>query len=90
VVETVLTLHSSAGLHARPAALFYRKARMFQARLTIQNLSKPDSRELAVTPVNLLLADVDAGHTIRLRADGPDEQAALLALQQLIEADFGE
>lgn len=90
VVEAEVVVQTPSGLHARPAALLYQTVRRFQSRFTITNLDKPRSAELAITPVNLLLADVNQGQRIRLRADGPDEQAALAAVQDLIEANFGE
>jgi phosphotransferase system HPr (HPr) family protein len=90
MTEIILPVTNEVGLHARPAALFYRKARSFKSKITIQNLSKTASIELDVTPVNLLQADITKGHQIRLRADGPDEAEALAALKDLIENNFGE
>ena len=80
MVEAEVVVQTPSGLHARPAALLYQTVRRFQSRLTIRNLDKPTSTELAITPVNLLLADVNQGQRIRLCADGPDEQAGELTL----------
>lgn len=90
MTEVTLTIANAVGLHARPAALFYKKAREFKSKITIQNLSRENSRELPVSPFNLLQIGVLTGHSIRLRAEGDDEQAALSALTQLVEENFGE
>lgn len=90
MTEITLTITNKVGLHARPAALFYQKVRSFKSRITIQNLSKAGSTELLVTPLNLLQADINGGHQIRLRADGPDEAEALAVLQTLVDQKFGE
>jgi phosphocarrier protein len=90
MTEIVLTINNEAGLHARPAKDFIKKTREFKSKISIQNLSRPDSKEVAVTPVNLLNIAVRQGHEIRLRADGPDEGEAIAALKQLVESDFGE
>ena len=88
--EVVLIVNNKDGLHARPAKDFIKKARAFSSKMTIQNLSRTDSKEVALTPVGLLNIAVRQGHTIRIRADGPDEAEALAALKQLVEENFGE
>ncbi len=90
MTETTLTVRNAVGLHARPAAMFYKKTREFKSKITIQNLSRPGGKELPVSVFNLLQIGVLQGHQIRLRADGDDEQAAIAALTQMIEENFGE
>jgi phosphotransferase system HPr (HPr) family protein len=90
MAETTLTVTHPVGLHARPAAVFYRAARQFQSRITIQNLSRPGTGEVQVSPINLMQIAVQQGHEICLRAEGEDAAAALAALTQLVENNFGE
>lgn len=90
MTETTLTITNKVGLHARPAAMFYKKTREFKSKITIQNLSRPDAKELPVSAFNLLQIGVLQGHQIRLRANGEDEQAAIAALTQLVDENFGE
>lgn len=90
MTETTLTIDHPVGLHARPAATFYKKTREFKSKVTIQNLSRPETKEVTVSPFNLLQIGVSQGHQIRLRAEGEDEQAAIDALTQLVEENFGE
>jgi phosphocarrier protein HPr len=90
MIEIVLTVNNKDGLHARPAKDFIKKTREFTSTVSIQNLSRPDSKEVGVTPVNLLNIAVRQGHQIRLRAEGADEAEAIAGLKQLIESSFGE
>lgn len=90
MTETTLTIQNKVGLHARPAAVFFQKARQFKSKITIQNLDRAGSPELAVSAFNLLQLGVRQGDDIRLRADGEDEDAAIAALAQLVEEKFGE
>jgi phosphocarrier protein HPr len=90
MTEVTLTITNQVGLHARPAAAFYKKSREFKSKITIQNLSRPESKEVPVSPFYLLQLGVAQGHDVRVRADGEDEQAAIAALTQLVEENFGE
>jgi phosphocarrier protein HPr len=90
MTEVVLTINNKHGLHARPAKDFIKKAREFGSKITIQNVSQPDSQAVALTAVGLLNIGVRQGHAIRLSADGPDEAQAIAALTQLVEENFGE
>jgi len=90
MVETTLTVTNAVGLHARPAAVFYKKTREFKSNITIQNLSRPETKEVPVSPFQLLQIGVSQGHRVRLRASGEDEQEAIAALTKLVEENFGE
>ena len=90
MTEIVLAITNTDGLHARPAKDFINKVREFKSKVTIQNLSRPDSKEVAVTPVGLLNIAARQGHQIRIRADGIDAAEAIAALKQLVESNFGE
>lgn len=90
MTETILTVMNAVGLHARPAATFYKKTREFKSKITIQNMSRAESKEVPVSPFHLLQIGVSQGHEVRLRATGEDEQAAIAALTQLFAENFGE
>jgi phosphotransferase system HPr (HPr) family protein len=89
MVEKTLVIHHPHGLHARPAADFYRTCRAFQSRVTIQNLSRPESPEVPVSLFNILQIGAAQGHQVRVRAHGVDECDALLALSAVIEQHTG-
>lgn len=90
MTETTLTINHPIGLHARPAAAFYKKTREFKSKITIQNLSRPATKEVPVSPFYLLQIGVSQGHEVRICAEGEDEQEAIAALTKLIEENFGE
>lgn len=90
MTEATLTITHPLGLHARPAALFYQKAREFKSRITIQNLSRPEGKEVPVSPFYLLQVGASQGHQVRVRAEGEDEREAIAALTRLVERDFDE
>jgi phosphocarrier protein HPr len=90
MTEATLTVTNVVGLHARPAAAFYKKTREFKSRVTIQNLSRPDTKEVPVSPFYLLQIGVSQGHEVRLRAEGDDEREVIAALTTMIEEQFGE
>jgi len=90
MVETTLTVTNAVGLHARPAAVFYKKTREYKSKITIQNLSRPETKEVLVSPFHLLQIGVSQGHQVRLRASGEDEREAIAALTQLVAENFGE
>jgi phosphocarrier protein len=90
MTEAVLTVTNKDGLHARPAKDLIKKVREFGSKITIQNLSRPDSKEVVLTPVALLNIGVRQGHEIRVRAEGSDETTVIAALKQLVEENFGE
>lgn len=90
MTEAILTVTNVVGLHARPAAAFYKKTREFKSRVTIQNLSRPATKEVPVSPFYLLQIGVSQGHQVRLRAEGDDEREVIAALTTMIEEQFGE
>ncbi len=89
--EARLTITHPAGLHARPAALFVRTAAGFDAAVRVTNLTRNPEREAdAKSILSLMTLGVEHGHTILVRANGPDEDAAIDALRSLVEHNFDE
>ncbi|MBC8161737.1 MAG: HPr family phosphocarrier protein [Roseiflexaceae bacterium] len=88
--EATITLDNKDGLHARPAALFVQTARQFTSIVTVENHGRPEKKPIKVSAFNLLQIGAKSGHSITIRAEGADEEAALAALVKLIEDKFGE
>jgi phosphotransferase system HPr (HPr) family protein len=89
--ELILTIDHPEGLHLRPAALFVRTAARFQSRITITNLSRPDTPNAdAKSMFGVMLMAVSQGHQVRLEAEGDDAEAAIAALRQIVERRFAE
>jgi phosphotransferase system HPr (HPr) family protein len=76
------------GLHARPAALFVKCCGRFQASIRIRNLTEGSKWVNAKSILSLLTAGVKQNDVIEIEADGEDDQAAIDALQTLIQSDF--
>ncbi|MCS7010362.1 MAG: HPr family phosphocarrier protein [Anaerolineales bacterium] len=85
--ELTLTIQHKVGLHARPASLFVREAAKFQSNIMVFHDGKEAN---AKSILSVLALGVNQGAQITLRAEGPDAEMALQALQALIEKNFGE
>ena len=85
-----LVVRNPSGLHARPASLFAEAAGRFTSGITVQNLDRGSPAVDAKSVLFVLTAGVQAGHRIRLTADGDDEAAALETMRALVEGGLGE
>jgi len=85
-----LTVNHSAGLHARPAALFVKMAASFPCNITVRNLTSGKQPANAKSVLSVLTQGVNQGHEIELEAQGEKAEEALKAIQELIESNFGE
>jgi phosphotransferase system HPr (HPr) family protein len=84
----IVVLHK-AGLHARPAAAFVKTANNFASEITVENLTKGTKVANAKSILSLLLAAVQMNDQICICARGGDEEAAISALCDLINSNFG-
>jgi len=85
--ELTLTLRNQVGLHARPAALFVQTAKKFKSTIRV---SKDERTVDAKSILSILTLGAESGAVITIRAEGEDEDLAILGLQKLIESNFGE
>ena len=85
-----LTVKHSAGLHARPAALFVKLAASFPCTITLRNLTKQKPPANAKSALSVLTQAVNQGQQIMIEAEGDSADAALAALKELVESNFGE
>lgn len=85
--ETKLKILHPEGLHARPASKFVDTAQEFQSEITV---SFSGERVNAKSILNVLSLGVEQGDEISIRAEGSDSEAAIGALTELIESDFGD
>jgi phosphotransferase system HPr (HPr) family protein len=83
-------VRNPSGLHARPAALFVRTAAGFASRITLENVDRASPPIDAKSILAVMGSGVSTGHTIRLTADGPDEDAAIDALEAFVASGMGE
>jgi phosphotransferase system HPr (HPr) family protein len=77
MAERTLTVIDPAGLHARPAARFVQIANRFGSHILIRTAERmADAKSL----IALLGLTVGPGSIITIQAEGPDAEAALVAL----------
>ncbi|NEQ22643.1 MAG: HPr family phosphocarrier protein, partial [Microcoleus sp. SIO2G3] len=88
--EIHLIVKNQMGLHARPAAKFVATASRFQSQITLKNLTSANQSVNAKSINQVITSSVRQGDEIAIAATGTDATEALAALQQLVEANFGE
>ena len=87
---TEQVVRNPSGLHARPAAMFVKTAAGFRARVTLENLDRGTAPIDAKSIIAVMSSGVSKGHTIRVTADGADEDAAIETLEAFIAGGMGE
>ena len=80
-------INNQVGLHARPATFFIQKANEFKSSIWIE---KDERRVNAKSLLGVLSLGIVGGTTIRIIADGADEEAAVKGLVDLVESGFSE
>jgi phosphocarrier protein HPr len=88
--STELRVRNKVGLHARPAVAFVKTAASYKSHITLENISKGTPPASAKSILSVLSVAVQKDDTIRVTAEGEDEAAAIAALSELIESNFGE
>jgi phosphotransferase system HPr (HPr) family protein len=86
--ELTIRIQHAAGLHARPLAEFVKTAKRFQSVIRVENLTLRKGPADGKSPLSLMLLSVLDGQEVRIVAQGPDQDDAIRALQDLIASDF--
>ncbi len=87
MVQREVELVNRLGLHARAAAKLVHEASRFSSKVYVShNQEEVNGKSI----LGLLLLAAPYGSRLVLRAEGEDEEAALDAIQALIDARFGE
>lgn len=90
MIERTITIGAEEGLHARPASTFVSTANEFDAEITIGHATEADEKPSFVAANSMLaVTGLGARHgdAVVVRADGPNESAALDALEEILAAD---
>ena len=82
-----VTVKNQVGLHARPATFLIQKANEFKSSLWVE---KEERRVNAKSLLGVLSLGIVGGTTIRIIADGVDEQTAVDSLVKLVDSAFAE
>jgi phosphocarrier protein HPr len=86
-LSRVIEICNSRGLHARASAKFVKLASGFEADIRV---SREGSTVDARSIMGLLMLGAGIGSTIEISAEGPDAEAALDALADLVGCRFEE
>lgn len=80
-------VQNQVGLHARPATFFIQRANEFRSSIWVE---KEERRINAKSLLGVLSLGIVGGTTIRVMADGADEEAAVESLVKLVQSGFSE
>ena len=82
-----VTVLNQYGIHARPASLFVKLASRFDSDVFVE---KGGTEINGKSIMGLMMLQASLGSTLRLKAQGPDADALLDALQKLVASKFEE
>lgn len=82
-----VVVKNQVGLHARPATFFIQKANEFKSSIWVE---KEERRVNAKSLLGVLSLGVVGGTSIKIIADGTDEEDSVETLVKLIESGFTE
>lgn len=82
-----VNVRNQIGLHARPATFFIQKANEYRCNIWIE---KDEIRVNAKSLLGVLSLGIVGGTTMKIIAEGPDEEEAVNGLAKLIETGFIE
>jgi phosphocarrier protein HPr len=85
--EKELNIINQLGLHARAAAIFVQYANKYQSSVRV---AKEGEEVDGKSIIGLLTLAAECGSLVCLRTEGPDEQAAMEDLAQLVGNKFLE
>ena len=80
-----ITVNNQVGLYARPATFFIQKANEYKSTIMVE---KEERKVNAKSLLGVLSLGIAQGMTIKLIADGSDENEALEGLESLIHTGF--
>ena len=78
---------NQVGLHARPATFFIQKANEYKSSIWVE---KEERRVNAKSLLGILSLGIVGGTSIKIIADGADEEVAVEALVDLVTNGFSE
>ena len=87
MVKRTVTISNRLGLHARASAKLTQTASRFQSGIW---LARNGRRVNAKSIMGVMMLAAARGAAVELEADGPDEEAAVEAIERLFNDKFGE
>jgi phosphocarrier protein HPr len=87
MISQAAKIINKLGLHARPSAMLVTAAAKYQAEVYF---TKSGLRVNGKSILGVMMLAAEAGSELLIECDGPDEQAAMDALLNVISSRFGE
>lgn len=87
MIKKELKIKNKTGLHARPAALLVKTTGKFKSEIFI---SKDGYKVNGKSIMGVMTLAAESGSLIEVFIDGPDEDEAMTALEDLIKNKFYE
>lgn len=87
--EVIKTVINPNGIHARPASIFVTEAKKFESKIMVENMATGKAKD-AKAILGVMTLGLVKGTEIRITAEGPDEELAILAMGNLVDAGCGE
>jgi phosphocarrier protein HPr len=87
MIQTRILISNKLGLHARASAKLTKLAGGFKSEVF---LSRNGRRVNAKSIMGVMMLAAGLGSEVEIETSGEDEQAAMDALRELIDAKFGE
>ena len=86
MIRKKVTIKNSTGLHARPSAALVKLSNSFESDFFIHMYGY---RVNGKSILGVMTLAAEQGAEMELEIDGPDEQACLEAIEELIDQKFG-
>jgi phosphocarrier protein HPr len=87
MVERNVVIQNRLGLHARACSVFVKEAAKYASHVIVAR----DGLEVnGKSILGVMMLAAERGAELTLKTEGPDEQAALEALVQVVNDKFGE
>lgn len=87
MAEQTYKITAETGIHARPATQLVNKAGQFESEITLDYNGKSVNLKSIMGVMSL---GVGQGAEVTIKAEGPDEQEAISALDEVIKKDLAE
>ncbi|MBQ8310602.1 MAG: HPr family phosphocarrier protein [Clostridia bacterium] len=87
MISRDIMITNTSGLHARPATFFIQKANTYKASIWVE---KDERKVNAKSLLGVLSLGIAKDMTVKLIAEGQDENAAIAGLVELINSGFSE
>lgn len=85
MVQKEFVIRIREGLHARPAAMFVKRASQYRCDVWVE---KDDEQVNGKSIMGLMMLAAEYGSKIVVTAEGEDAEAAIRGLEELIESGF--